>query len=108
MRQGLSVSSPKAIAWRRPNSGKHVPPAAQLPFESDPPQVPRKIQAKPALEAGRGRLQPLPVDLRAAFLEGKHDDVVILLCLQRHESISKHVAYLVDVRGATVHVAAHI
>src|SRR6266702_4414231 len=83
-------------------------PAAQLPVERDPPYVSREIQAKFPLEIGRGGLQLLPVDLGATFLECKHDEIAVRSDLQRHDFISKHRAYLSDVRGTAVQIATHI
>src|SRR5205814_7635585 len=83
-------------------------PSSQLPVECDPPHVSREIQAKSALEIDCGRLQLLPVDLGASFLECKHDQISVRSNLQCHDVISKHRAYLSNVCGAAIQIAAHI
>src|SRR5450755_4337794 len=89
-------------------SGELVPPSAQVPVEREAPYAVRQIQVKSAFEIDRGGFKVLPVDLGAALLERKHDDIAVRSHLQHHEVITKYSAYLQKVLGATSNIATHI
>src|SRR5450759_760255 len=102
-----SVSN-RASFFPHANLGELVPPSAQVPFERKPPYAFREIQVKSAFEIDRGGFKVLPVDLGAALLERKHDDIAVRSHLQHHEVITKYSAYLQQVLGAASNIATHI